>query len=175
MADQKNQGQAPVQAGAANQGPPKDAAPPKHTEAQIQAALRSARAAGAGKLDELEAVLRSGGDLAKVAEQIAATRERNLADYHVRGPGSVSLNGALHPPGALLRLTDVEAGDLGDAVAPGKPKRRFERKQRPAGRYKLLGPGNVWFDGRLHVPGSVLQLSQADARDIPTDLELLEG
>lgn len=107
-------------------------------------------------------------DLPKFTEQIAKLRKKNRKTFHVVSAGSVLHDGEQYDHGDSLLLTEQEAAELGDTiVAPGTmappPANVATRK---AGKYRVAEERNVLHSGKFHGPGSVLDLSQDDARSI---------
>ena len=106
------------------------------------------------------------------AEAKAKADAKRRSAFHVVGPGSVMFKGEAHGAGDLLELTPEEAEDLGEAVAPGKPKptpRAIEKRE--AGRYRVAGPGLVQWSGKPREKGFLLDLSEDEARSLGEAVE----
>ena len=101
------------------------------------------------------------------AEKASAKKVEKRSTFHVPGPGSVRVGGKTHGPGTELELTEDEAESLGESVAEGAaPPKAEDIAKRKGGRYKVAGPGCVWFDGRMREKGFELTLSEEDARSL---------
>jgi hypothetical protein len=84
----------------------------------------------------------------------------------------------LIPAGELVELTEEEAAGYGDAVVLGTPPPPPTAiSARKAGRYRVAGPGKVkhgggvgadgkYVPGVFHVAGTVLNLTEEDARSL---------
>ncbi|HWA29124.1 MAG TPA: hypothetical protein VG734_25970 [Lacunisphaera sp.] len=114
-----------------------------------------------------EKMAKKGAKAAKSSEKPKEELDDQRALYHVVGPGSVVFRGEMHAARSLLRLTEAEAEDLGEAVKPGKPPpSKAQVGARKAGVYVVAGPGSVGHGGKFHEPGALLDLSEADARSL---------
>jgi hypothetical protein len=100
------------------------------------------------------------------SSQQTAEQKQERRDYHVPGPGSINvtrLNAQgkretrMFRPGQVLRLTDAEAAELGDRVAPGKaPPAKPGYSGRQDGKYKVVGPGSIAVTVRKTIRGMEL-------------------
>jgi hypothetical protein len=82
---------------------------------------------------------------------------------------------AMHAPGELVELTIRDAESLGDAVSTeiNSPIPEDIAK-RPAGLYEVSGPGSIWMGGKAQPPGSLLELTEADARAFGMQIKPVE-
>jgi hypothetical protein len=80
-------------------------------------------------------------------------------------------------PGTVLELTDEEAREYGERVKLGLGKQVLppdHYQKRRAGKYRVVGPGAVIIDRRVRRPGSVITLTENDARRLAALVEELE-
>lgn len=100
------------------------------------------------------------------------TKAAKTEIYHVVGPGSLMRKGEFLPPGELLELTEAEAKELGDVVALGEAlPPPVPVSKRKAGKYRVKGPGSVMRERKLLAPGTMLELSEDDARSLGDAVE----
>jgi membrane protein involved in colicin uptake len=128
------------------------------------------KAAAKAKADE-EAKLKAEAEAAakKKAddEKAAAKAKARRTEFHVVGPGSVHFGGKLYKANDVIGLTPEEAAEMGELVAEGRPKPPPAAiAQRKAGKYKVAGPGTVWFSGKPREKGFALDLDEAEARSL---------
>jgi hypothetical protein len=101
----------------------------------------------------------------KTDEEKAAKAKAKRSTFHVVGPGSVHVDGETYAAGAEIELTDAESAGLGTSVAKGKaPPKGEEIAQRRAGRYRVAGPGFVWYDGKARGAGYEFDCDETEAR-----------
>lgn len=100
------------------------------------------------------------------------TKPAKTEIYHVVGPGSLMRKGDVLPPGELIELTEKEALELGAVVALGEaPSPPVPVTKRRAGSYRVKGPGSVLRERKLLAPGTMLELSEDDARSLGDAVE----
>jgi len=134
--------------------------------------LDRARLAGAtdNSLAELSKALEKAtvDDLPEFTDQIAKLRKKNRKTYHVVSEGSVLHDGERYEHGENLLLTEAEAADLGSGIVAGgnAPPAPVVVGVRKAGKYRVAEERNVMHAGKFHGPGTILELSQEDARSI---------
>ena len=87
----------------------------------------------------------------------------------------VVVDGVAHEEGGVVALTGADAQSLGDAITSILTVPVAEEiSKREAGIYEVAGPGGVWATlgdeerARMHGPGTLLELSAAEARDLGT-------
>lgn len=97
---------------------------------------------------------------------MADTREQPKQEsqaWYVAGPGSIHYDGKVYLAGQQIPLRPDDAKSLGKMVTRTKPSQPEPPGKRPAGKYRWLGPGMVWTEGKQQGPGAILTLSSEDA------------
>lgn len=163
--------------------------PKSDTHPTTKAAERKAQAADADAKAKADAEAKEAAKRQKAAEEFDAKREQAKRDkesaakakeleiragekslWHVTGPGSVGYMGQLHGPGALLWMTEREARSLGNAIAPGEPK-VANNDPSGGGAFRITAFGAIKLKGRIYPPGSVVTLSEDQAREFADRIE----
>lgn len=106
-------------------------------------------------------------DLPEIEKHLSEGREKNLRDFWWVGPGSLRQDGQLVQPGERVRMTEPEAEGYGAAVTDRRPPPPSNPAKRKAGYYRIEGEGGVRKDGEIHAPGTVIHLSEREARGLP--------
>lgn len=97
-----------------------------------------------------------------MADQREQPKQESQA-WYVAGPGSIRHDGKTYFAGEQITLNADDAKSLGKMVTRSRPAPSEPPGKRPAGKYRWLGPGHVWADGKQQGPGAVLTLSSEDA------------
>lgn len=92
--------------------------------------------------------------------------------FYVVGPGSITRGKTQVKPGQTIELTADEANELGGLVAKGSQAVTLvDHSRRQAGKYRVVGPGTVWAQGKECAVGEVIELSALDARQLAGTVE----
>jgi hypothetical protein len=82
----------------------------------------------------------------------------------VQEGGNVVVDGKIRKPGERLELTDEQITSLGTSVTTDlQEKKKDIPSKRLAGKYKVVT--GVWLGKKLRTQGTIIDLSQQDARD----------